>query len=201
MLRDELKRLPQQLPSRRNAMPRRGARWVRQWNEIEFFSGTRAAKTTSDDLIKFSDWHELRDGQFPHRDNQPRLQNFKLAIQPRRAVCDLLGIGDAVASARGFPRKTATDRGEINLRANRFFREPGCFLEPAKKRLARGPGKRFARNRLPHPGRLADQQYFAHYWAPGNRWRMHQGATPAVPQSRDMPLEPRLFLHLDGHLA
>jgi hypothetical protein len=30
---------------------------------------------------------------------------------------------------------------------------------------------------------------------------MHQRTAPAVAQSRDMPLEPRLFFRPDGHFA
>ncbi len=82
MPNDERESLLEQFPPRRDAMPRRRARWMRQGNEIELLSGARAAKMAPDDLIKFSDRHELRDGQFPDRDNESRLQDFDLTIQP-----------------------------------------------------------------------------------------------------------------------
>ena len=103
-------------------MPGRCTRWMRQRNEIESCSGPLDAKTATDNLIKFSDRNELRDGQFPDRNDEARLQDFELAIQPRGAVLDLLRVGNPVAPARRFARKTTTDRGEIDFRTHGFFR-------------------------------------------------------------------------------
>ena len=83
MPNDEGESSLQQLPARRDAVPRRGARVVRQRNEIKLRSGPFGAKLAANDLIQFPDWHELPDRQFSDRNHEPRLQDFELTIQPR----------------------------------------------------------------------------------------------------------------------
>ena len=119
---NQLQGFTEERAPRRDAMPGRCTRWMWQRNEIELFSGPLNAKTAANNLIKLSGRKELRDRQFPDRDDEPRLQNFELAIQPRRAVLYFLRIGTPVAPAGRFARKTTTDRREIDFPTHRFFR-------------------------------------------------------------------------------
>ena len=119
---NQLERFTEEIAPRWNAMPGRCTRWMRQRNEIELFSGPLDAKTATNNLIKFSDRNELRDRQFPDRNDEPRLQDFEFAIQPRRAVLYLLRVGNPVAPARRLARETTTDRREIDFLTHRFFR-------------------------------------------------------------------------------
>ena len=53
-----------------------------QRNEIKKLPGAADAKTFTDHRVEFSDGSELSDGEFADRDDQPRSQNFDLAIEP-----------------------------------------------------------------------------------------------------------------------
>jgi hypothetical protein len=174
---------------------------VRQRNEIKLRSGPFGAKLAADDLIQFPDWNELRDRQFSDRNHEPRLQDFELAIQPRWAVGDLLRVGNPVAPAGGLAWETTTDRSEINSCPNGVFLQAGRFLKTAEERLSRRPGKRSRGDWLADTGRLADQKHFAHHRATRDRRRMHQSASPAITQPRDMPLESRLSINRARHFA
>ena len=103
--------------------------------------------------------------------------------------------------ARGLAGETTTDRSEINSCPNGVFRQAHRFFKPAEERLARRPGKRSRGGWLADTGRLADQQHFAHHRAAGDRRRMHQSASSAVTQPRDMPLESRFSINRARHLA
>src|SRR4030095_14649980 len=129
---------------------------MRQRNEIELFSGPLDAKTATNNLIKLSGRNELRDRQFPDRDDEPRLQDFEFAIQPRRAVFYLLRLRNPVVPARRLARETTTHRREIDFLTHRFFRQTDSVLKPAEERFACSPGKRSSGDRLPHPWRLTN---------------------------------------------
>ncbi len=188
-----------QVAAGRDAMPGGSARGVGQGNEIERVPGATDAKAAPDDLVKFRDIDELRDREFADGKHEPRSQNLELALEPGGTIRDLLGIGHAVAPAWRFPGKAAANRREINLRPHRFLSQAARFLEPTEECLAGSPGKWFSDDRFAHSGRLADEQNLAHDRAPRDGWRMHERAAAAVAQTRDMLLQPQLFLRRGGH--
>ena len=83
MLLDEGERPLQEIAPRRYSMPGRRAGRVRQRNQIEASTGTPDAKRATDDLVEFLDRDELRDRQFADRNDETRLQDFDLAVEPR----------------------------------------------------------------------------------------------------------------------
>ena len=168
-------------------------------NQIEVLAGARGAKTLSDDLVEFSDRHELRDRQFAHRDDEMRAENFQLAIEPGRTVRDFLGVGNAVASAWGFAGETAADCGEIYPSPHFLFIQAGRLLEPPEKSFASSPGKRFPGQRFAHAWRLPNEQDLAHDRAARDRRRVHPRAAPAIAQTCDMSGEPRLSVPSGRH--
>lgn len=186
---DERERLTEEVAPGRNAMPWGCTGRVGEWNQIERSTGALDSKTVADDAVEFFHRQELRDRQFPDRDDEARLQNLDLAVEPGGAVCNLLRVRDAIAAAGRFAGETTADGSEINFRAHGFFGQTKGFFEPAEERLARRPGKRFPSDRFAHARRLADEDYFAHDRAAGDgRW-MHQRAAPAVAQACDVVLQ------------
>ena len=172
-----------------------------QRDEIELSPRTANAKTATDHLVEFSDLDELRDRQFPDRNDEARLQDFDFSLEPGRTIGDLLRIRNPIASPWRFPRETTTDRGKIYSRANFIFIQTSGFLEPTKKGLARGPGERFPCHWFTHAWRLTNQQHLAQDRATRDGRRMHQRATAAVAQARDVPLESGLFFRPKRHFA
>ena len=63
-------------------MPGRGAGWVGQRDEIKWLPGAADTKAPANDPVQFRDGDELRDGEFADREDEPRSQNFDLAIEP-----------------------------------------------------------------------------------------------------------------------
>ena len=76
--------LPKEFAAWRNAMPGRGTGRMGQRDEIELPPGAAHAKTAPDDLVEFADLHELRDRQFPDRNDEPRLAGFRFRARARR---------------------------------------------------------------------------------------------------------------------
>src|SRR5438105_11770045 len=149
-------------------------------------AGPLRSKTAADNFVELRDRNKLRDGQFSHRNNKPRPQNFDLAIKPGGTVLDLLLIRHAISSARRFTWETAADGGEINFRAHRFFCQTGSLFKPAKERLARRPGKWSGGDWLTHTRRLADDDDATHDRHARDRRRMHSRTAAAVAQPRNV---------------
>ena len=99
---------------------------------------------------------------------------------------------------RRFARETAADRGEINLRAHHFFRQPGGFFKPAESVL---PAVQANGSQRParEPRGPDHEDDLAHDRTARNRRRMHERTTPAIAQLRDVVRQARRPLRRDGH--
>ena len=179
----------EQADAGRDPVPGRSAGWMRQRDYFEGATVAADLETAPNDFVQFFKHEELRDRKFADGDDEPRLQKIDLIIHPGRAIPDLVRRRNAVAARSRFPRETAADGREINLRAHFHFIQVTEFLEPAEERPARGPGEGPAEHRLFHAGRLADQHDFAQdgsarYWR-----RQHSRTAPALEQTRDMLIQ------------
>src|SRR5205814_198679 len=132
-----------------------------QWDQVESATFSAHLENAPYNFIEFLEGDKLRDRQFADWNNKLRPQEIDLVIHPRGAISNFIGRGNAVAASRRFARETATNGGEINLRAHFGFVHSAKFFEPSKKRAARGPRKWFPQNWLFHARRLADQHYLA----------------------------------------
>src|SRR6476646_3624025 len=82
------------------------------------------------------------------------MANFPTGITRR-------GRRNTIAARGGFPWKTTTDGGEVNVRAHLRFSHSAEFVKPAEQGAACGPGERPRQHRLLHARCLADKQYLA----------------------------------------
>jgi len=177
---NEAHRFPQQIDTGRDAVPRRCAGGMGQRDEIERAPLIPDCETAADDFVEFFERQELGDGEFADRNDQRRSQQIDLVVHPGGTVSDFVRRWNAISARRCFPRKAATDRGEINFCARLFFVQAAKLIEPTEERAAGRPGERFAEDRLFYAGRLADQHHFAENRAAGDRGRHHARATPAL---------------------
>ncbi|MEY2483232.1 MAG: hypothetical protein QOK24_1760 [Verrucomicrobiota bacterium] len=158
----------------------------------DYFEGATVAadlKTAPHDFVQFLEREELRDRQFADGDDESRLEQGDLRIHPSRTIPDFIRRWNAIATGRGFSWKTATDRGEVNLRAHLRFIQVTEFFEPTEEGAARRPGEGPAQDGLFHSGRLADEHDLAEDWSTGNWRRQHARTAPALEQARDMLIQ------------
>src|SRR3989442_6298337 len=107
-----------QLLARWNLGPGRGARRMRQWDQIESMLCAFNTEFAADDFVQRSAIDEPRDGETTDRDYETRSQNFDLFIQPGRAIANFIRRRNAIAAVRSFTRKTSAYCCEINCRSN-----------------------------------------------------------------------------------
>ena len=201
MLRDKGESPRKQVAAGWDAVPRRSARRMRQRNQIETMPGTPDFEAAADDRVEFRDRNKLRDRKFADRDDQIRLQDFDLCIQPRRAIANFLKRRDAIAASGRLAGKTAADRGKINSRSNFVFGCSDRFLKPLKKSATSSPGERFLQYGFAHARSLSYQHYFTGNRAARNRRRMHKRTTTAPKEIVYVRVEAILFLRRSDHCA
>jgi hypothetical protein len=182
-------RLHEQIFSRRNFVPGRRARWMRQWNEIVCVAISPHRKTPANYFFQFHEWNEPRDCQSSDGNDKARAQNFEFIVHPRGTVLNFLGIWDAIGAARHFTGKTAANGGEINRRANLLFRKSAKSTEPIEERPTRGVCEGALQHGFAHSRCLADEHNATNDCASRNRWRKHARTTAALDESRDVLFE------------
>src|SRR5687768_6402301 len=99
-------------------MPGRGARRVRQGDQLEGSAVAAERERAAHDLVEFLEREELGDGEFAHGNDELRSQEVDFVIHPGRTIPNLVGRGDAVAACGSFAGETATNGREVNLRAD-----------------------------------------------------------------------------------
>jgi hypothetical protein len=191
----------QQAESRRHSVPGRSAGWMGQWDDVELATIAVQRKRSANNFVELFKNKKLRDGQFTHRDDKLRLQEIDFIIYPGRAIPNFVRRRNAVSARGCFSRKTAADRGEIDLRAHFGFTQMAELLEPTKEGAASCPGERPAQNRLSHTRRLTDQNDLAENRSAGDGRRQHPRTTPALAQARDMPIQQSLLVRCQGHYS
>ena len=172
---------------------------MRQRDQVEGAAIAAQREGTPDDFSELFEGKKLGDRQFTDRDDEIRLEQVDLIIQPRRTIPDLVRRGNAIAPGGCFAGKAAANRGKINLRANLFLAHFAELLEPTEEGATGSPGEGFAEHGFFHAGRLADKHHFAQDRCAGNRRRQHPGTAPALEQERDMPIESLLFMRGPSH--
>src|ERR1043166_9998913 len=83
MPRDQRQRFRHQSLARLDAMPDRRARRMRQRYEIALPALHLDTELLPDHLIELVDADELRDGELARRNDEPRLEQLELRVQPR----------------------------------------------------------------------------------------------------------------------
>src|SRR2546421_851388 len=184
MPNDQIERLLQQFAAGREFVPGRGTARMRQRNQIEGASGAANTEAAANELLESRERNKLPDREFPDWNDEPRLQDFDLAVKPRRAVCNLLPIWDTIGATGRFARKTAADRGEVDLGPHHFLAQPGRFFKPVEKCLARSPGERSCGQRLAPTTRLSDKNDSTNDCAARNGRRLHSRAASTIAQAR-----------------
>src|SRR5690606_33993047 len=100
-------------------------------------------------------------GERAHREHEGGLEDRHLALQESAATGDFVAVGLTVSSALRLARKAPRDRGDVDLRAKDTLVDAQRLFEPAKHRLARGPGKRATEATLAWPRGLTDEEQLA----------------------------------------
>ena len=134
---------------------------MRQRDQIESATLSAHLENASNNFIEFLEGDKLRDRQFADWNNKSRPQEIDLVIHPRGAISNFIGRGNAVAACRRFARETATNGGEINLRAHFGFVHSAKFFEPTEQGPACRPREWLPQNWLFHARGLADQYHLA----------------------------------------
>ena len=161
MPRDQLERAFGQLATRRNFVPGRCARGMRQRNQVETVLRSYDAEFLPNHLLQPYTIDKLRNRQSANRNNETRAQNSDLIIHPPRAIANLIRRWDAVGAARTFTRETAADGSEIDFRSNGGFVHSAKLFEPTEECFAGGVRERPFQRRFPRTGRLANDYYIA----------------------------------------
>src|SRR5689334_10149100 len=104
-----------------------------QRNQIEGNTAVMDRKFAADYLLQLFEGNELRDSELSDRDDKARPKDFELVVHPRGAVADFVRGRDTIATARGFPRETAEDRGEVDERTSGCFGHSEKFFKPTKQ--------------------------------------------------------------------
>lgn len=151
---------------------------MREWDQVGGMVIQRNSVGPADDLRQFVHLHELGDGELAHRDQQVRLQQLKLCLQPAVAGFDLALAGDPVTPFGVLAGKTAAHSGHINPAAKCLLIQSNA-LEPLEHRLPGGPGKGFPQLALFVPRRLTDQHYLGVHGLTDDYGSDHVGAGPA----------------------
>jgi hypothetical protein len=151
------------------------------------------------DGFEFVEDDELGDGEFAHRNDQTRAQDFELIVHPRRTIGNLLRTRHPISPTRCFAGKTADNGSEINSCSHGRFTHPAEFFEPAKQRFARGVSEGTFECRLTPTRSLPDDHDFAHDRATGDgRWN-NSRATAASSQFPDVFAQARLLGRCAGY--
>ena len=148
-----------------NFVPWRRAGRMRQWNQVETVARMRDAKFAANYVFQFCAVDQLHDRQAADGNNEPRLQNPNLIIDPQRTVANFVRRRDTVGAAGIFARETATDGSEIDLRSNGGFVHSAKLLEPTEKCFAGGVRKWSFQHWFPGTGCLPNDHHVAHYRA------------------------------------
>ncbi len=149
----------------RNFVPGRCAGRMRQRNQFEAVAPMNNAKFAANYVFQFCTVDELHDRQSADGNNETRLQNPNLIIDPQRTVANFVRRRDAVGAAGIFAGETAADGGEIDLRSNSGFVHSAKLFEPTEKCFAGGVRKRSFQHWFPGTGCLPNDHYVAHYRA------------------------------------
>src|SRR5688572_12097088 len=159
---------------------------MRQWNQIEREPFLPHAKLFTDDRLKPVGWQELRDGKLAHREHQVRPQDFKFPIPPWQTLVHFVAGWHPIAAGGFLSGKATACGGHVDRFANLHLTESSRIVEPAKERLAGGPGERPSEQWLLVARRLANQHHFAYDRPAADHGLMHVGTTTAGAQSRDV---------------
>jgi hypothetical protein len=172
-----------------------------QWDQIECATVATQPERPAYDFVELLESKKLRNRKFADRDDEPRLQKIDFITHPRRTIPDLVRSWNAVPTCGGFPWETATNRGEVNLRAHLHFTQMTELSEPTEEGAASRPGERLAQNRFSYTRCLTDEHYLAENRSAGNRWRQHAGTTTALEQALDMLIQQLLSARCQAHCS
>ena len=142
---------------------------MRQRNQVEPVASMRNAKFVTNHVLQFCTVDKLNDRQSADGNNETRLQNPDLIIQPQRTVANLIRRRHAVAAAGIFAGKTATDGGEIDLRSNGGFAHSAKLFEPTEKHFPGSVREWSFQRGLSRSGRLPNDHYIARDSSAGDR--------------------------------
>lgn len=186
MLRHERERAVEQRLARLHPVPGRGARRMRQRDAIDRVTAVIDFEFLPDGLEQRALAEKLRDRELPHRQHEGRFQQRELALEPGRAVRDLVRRRHAVAALGALARKAAAHRGEINPVAHLVLGPAERGVEPLEQRLARRPCEGPAEFRLLVARRLADKHDATRDGAPDDDRLVHPRTTLARAQRGEM---------------
>lgn len=159
---------------------------MRKRNKVLTVSVKLQDPALADDVGQRLELEKLGNGELPDRQDELRAKQIELAAEPMRAFTDLLRAGDAITAPRVFARKAPADSCEVDTAAGRLLIPSESGLEPAKKRLARRPGKGSPEHRFLDSRRLADQEDATDDRATDHHGFLHLGASLAARQRLQM---------------
>jgi hypothetical protein len=133
---------------------------MREWNQIESFSGARNSECTTDYLFETRTLNELLNGKAANGNDQPRLECLYFVVQPGRAVQNFIRCGNAIAAGGILTRKTTANRGEIYICPDIVFAESAKSSEPFKQCSTGSPREGLLQHRLTWTGCLPNQHNF-----------------------------------------
>jgi hypothetical protein len=165
MAGDQFKRVLGECFAGWNFMPGRRAGRMRQRNQVEAVARMHDAKFAANYVFQFCAVDELHNRQSADGNNETRLQNPNLIIDPQRTVANFIWCWDAVRAAGIFAGETAADGGEIDLRSNGCFVHSAKSFEPTEECFASSVRKRSFQHWFPGTGRLPNDHYVAYYRA------------------------------------
>ncbi len=166
MLRQNLQSLLQQAFTRLHTRPGGQAGRVRQGQHIHRPAFQYQTVTCPNHVLEFFCPHELGNRQFADQNQQLRLQQVQLRMQPAGTVQHFLCIRQAVATFGVLTGETAAYRCHIHPLAEAGLIQTG-FSKPFEQGLACCPTKRAHHFRLMDAGRLPNRHHrrthrFAH---------------------------------------
>lgn len=201
MADDELERLIQKGAPRFHAVPRRSPARVRQRNDVERMPAISNALFLSDHIGELVERHELLDGELADGNDECGTQEDNFGFEPARTIEDFPGIGHAITAGGILAGKTTADRSHVNAGPKFRLGHSTGALKPAKKGLARRPGKRPPEHRLLCAGSLADADDPAPDGTTGDRRPVHLRAERAAAQAEDEFVELVLGNGRTSHLS
>jgi hypothetical protein len=175
-----------------DAVPGGCAGGMGQGNQIKLVSCVGDAEFFADDGVEFLERHELFDGEFTDGQDKLRLEDFDFAFQPRGAIADFIGRGNAVAAGGFFAGKAAADGRHVDRGAEGLFGHGGGFLKPAEQGFAGSPGEGAAEDRFLVAGSLADEENLAVDRAAADDGLVHLRAEAAGAETLDVLLEKQI---------
>ncbi len=170
--------------------PATGSGRVRQWDHHRLPASVLRGMGLSNDVLEWAGREKAEDGQPSNRDDDPRANQSKLCLQPRRTGMLFVWGGHSIApTVQVLPGKAAGHGRDIDPAAYRFFVESGA-QKPTKELLPSSPGERPSPCCLDLAGRLPHQHHPRRYRGGQDRGDiLGEAAPPTRNQSGTMFVE------------